>query len=233
MFALVVDAVLASRRELLEGLKEHGGGRGVCSLLGYDFMISRSGRPFLIEVNNNPLITAQNPWHDMLLHRMVDDYVTLAADCPFFEGTPPPQPRPPLDGKHCKDFEGNGFVLLAGRPQDSCAAPMFALNNVGNLIVLQRDPMERRRAAAVDEPAPPGLPPAVCSPPHPAVSPERGFRTRRQASPRARSHSPRPRTDRLKAGGKGSKAEKKKVLSEEEQIAIARAALYGGGMKIS
>ena len=109
---------------------------------------------------------------------------------------------------------------------------MFALNNVGTHVVLQRDPLERRRAAAVDEPSPPGLPQSeIRSPPPPPVPPERGFRTRRPASPRAvRSNSPRPRTERVK--GKG-KAEKKRVLSEEEQIAIARAALYGGGMQIS
>ena len=34
VYALVCDAALAARRELLLGLKEHGNGRAVCALLG-------------------------------------------------------------------------------------------------------------------------------------------------------------------------------------------------------
>ena len=236
LYALVVDAVLSSRRELLHGLKEHGGGRGVVALLGYDFMIAKNGRPFLIEVNNNPLIAAQNPWHDQLVHRMIDDYVTLAADYTFFEGTPPPMPRPPLDGKHVKDFEGNGFLLLAGRPQENHnggAAPLFALTNVGNSVVLQRDPMERRRAASVDEPPPPGPPTAIQTPPKSPPMPNSGGSSfgRRSRTSRSHSHSPRrlnsPRTDRVPSKTDKNAKTKRTGLTEEEQIAAARAALYG------
>lgn len=237
--ALIVDAILASRKELLHGLKEHGGGRRVVSLLGYDFMITKGGRPFLIEVNNNPLIAAQNPWHDQLVHRMIDDYITLAADYPFFEGVAPPTPRPPLDGTHCKEFDGNGFILLAGRPQENHnggAAPMFALTNFGNTVVLQRDPMERRRAAAVDEPAPPGLPTTISSSPPKSPSPQssRSFgRSRARTTRTARLSSPRrsnsPQAERPTKGGKALKkiSAAAQALTEEQQIAAARAALYG------
>ena len=75
-------------------------------------------------VTLTPLVTAQNPWHDLLLHRMIDDYVTLAADYPFFDGaSTSTEPKLPLDGTHCADFEGNGFVLLAGRPQVTATPP--------------------------------------------------------------------------------------------------------------
>ena len=42
----------------------------------------------------------------------------LAADGPAAVAAgpcTPPQPRPPLDGVHCADFDGSGFRLLIGR----------------------------------------------------------------------------------------------------------------------
>ena len=187
LYALVVDAVLAARKELLSGLREHGGGRGVCALLGYDFMISASGRPYLIECNANPLIAAQNPWHDLLVARMIDDYVSLAADSNFFDlrDAPPPLPRPPLDGTHCKEFDGTGFLLLAGRPTPTHPTPMYGFATFGASLVLERSAEERKQAAAVDEPPPPG-PPPIGSPPTSPTTPPAGYRYRS----RARSRSP-------------------------------------------
>jgi hypothetical protein len=118
IYAIVADAVLAARKELVGGLREQGRGRRVCHLFGYDFMLTASGVPCLIEVNANPLLTAQNEWHGKLVARLVDDYVELAADGPAAVAAgpcTPPQPRPPLDGVHCADFDGSGFRLLIGR----------------------------------------------------------------------------------------------------------------------
>ena len=118
IYAIVADAVLAARKELVGGLREQGRGRRVCHLFGYDFMLTASGVPYLIEVNANPLLAAQNEWHGKLVARMVDDYVELAADGPAAVAAgpcTPPQPRPPLDGVHCADFAGSGFQLLIGR----------------------------------------------------------------------------------------------------------------------
>ena len=149
LYAIIADAILASRKELLDGLKEQGGGRTICSLLGYDFMVSATGQPFLIEVcaspplppcplvlsiyrtclpffclpvlpvlpvlpirpllhttpsshsvarvshaqvNANPLLAGQCPWHETLVQRMVDDFVDLALDA---IATPPPAASPP------------------------------------------------------------------------------------------------------------------------------------------
>ncbi len=118
IFAIVADAALAARKELIGGLREHGRGRRVCALLGYDFMVSATGVPCLIECNANPLLAAQNEWHGQLVARMVDDYVGLAADGPaaVAAGTVSRTPRPPLDGVHCTAFDGSGFQLLVGRP---------------------------------------------------------------------------------------------------------------------
>ena len=133
IFSLVADAALAARPELLRGLHDYGGGRRVAALCGYDFMIGDNGAPFLIEVNANPLLAPQNEWHDLLVTRMIDDYVEIAADGPFpMQQKQPlsPSSRPPLDGKHCRDFEGSGFLLLVGRPTDIHTTAHFEVRDV-------------------------------------------------------------------------------------------------------
>jgi len=115
-------------------------------LVGFDIMLTAGGWPFLIECNANPLIAAQNPWHGLLVARMMDDYVTLAADQPFFGGrAAPPQPRPPLDGAHVAEFEGSGFVLLVGRPTEAHPTPLLPLVAHDGLLLVQRSDEERRR----------------------------------------------------------------------------------------
>lgn len=161
IYALIADAALAARKELVGGLKEHGGGRRVVQLFGYDFMITASGQPFLIECNANPLIAAQNPWHEQLVTRMVDDYVGLAADGSFFDHAPPPMPRPALDGSHVSEFEGSGFVLLAGRPTESHPTPAYQVATIGGELVLDRTEADRSRYATA-QPAP--APSAVAAP---------------------------------------------------------------------
>ena len=91
MHELVCDATLAARSELLGGLsrtanvdgrkKEKGGGaRRVCAWFGYDFMLERSGRPLLIEINANPFLGTQNEWHAARVARAADDFVGLALE---------------------------------------------------------------------------------------------------------------------------------------------------------
>ena len=70
MHQLVVDAVLAAHKELLDGrvaaarrgYAAANEPRSVCALMGYDFMMSES-QPYLIEVNANPYLGLQNEWH--------------------------------------------------------------------------------------------------------------------------------------------------------------------------
>jgi len=140
----------------------------VCALLGFDFMLAASGRPFLIECNANPLIAGQNPWHEQLVSRMVDDYVTLAADEAFFasDAARAPLPRPPLDGSHVQEWgDHSGFELIVGRPTEAHTQPLYGVATAdNNMLVLQRAESERQKAAAVDEPQPPPVSPALLPP---------------------------------------------------------------------
>jgi hypothetical protein len=51
--------------------------KGRCSfeLFGYDFMLDEDLRAWLIEVNTNPYLGVQNPWHGMGVH------VLMASAC--------------------------------------------------------------------------------------------------------------------------------------------------------
>ena len=55
-------------------------------LFGYDFLVDEDMRVWLLEVNTNPYLGAQNSWHEALLPAMVDDMLKLVTD-PVF---PPP-----------------------------------------------------------------------------------------------------------------------------------------------
>jgi len=105
-------------------------------------MLAASGRPFLIECNANPLIAGQNPWHEQLVSRMVDDYVTLAADEAFFasDAARAPLPRPPLDGSHVQEWgDHSGFELIVGRPTEAHTQPLYGVATAdNNMLVLQR-----------------------------------------------------------------------------------------------
>ena len=182
IYALIVDAVLAARRELLAGLREQGGGRQVVQLMGFDIMLTAGGWPFLIECNANPLIAAQSPWHGLLVARMIDDYVQLAADQSFFGGrVPPPQPRAPLDGTHVAQFEGTGFVLLAGRPTEAHPEPLFALTAHNGQLTLQRSTEERQKCEA--EGAGHVRPATAPSPPPPSPAASRSKAETNNAGP--------------------------------------------------
>ena len=82
MKELILDSVLANRDRLVEG----GKGRRSFELFGYDFLIDCDFRTWLIEVNTNPYIDKQNPWHHRLLLRMMEDLAALVID-PLY---PPP-----------------------------------------------------------------------------------------------------------------------------------------------
>ena len=128
MHELVCDATLAARSELLGGLsrtanvdgrkKEKGGGaRRVCAWFGYDFMLERSGRPLLIEINANPFLGTQNEWHAALVARAADDFVGLALE----ESAPDVATEllvggaaPEVDGVEVAAWRGSGWVQLLG-----------------------------------------------------------------------------------------------------------------------
>jgi hypothetical protein len=104
---LIASSILAARLRLLAA----GGSRGprVQSLRGYDFMLHQSGRPLLIEVNANPMLSPQAGWHDLLVRRLMHDYMQVALD-PLFPPAAPPPP-PPLDGRYWMDYAARGRAM--------------------------------------------------------------------------------------------------------------------------
>jgi len=129
---LIASSILAARPRLLAT----GGSRGphVHAMLGYDFMLHQSGRPLLIEVNANPMLTPQAGWHGLLVRRLMHDYVQVALDPLFPPAAPPP---PPLDGEQVAGWQGSGWItLLAAGP---CVPPaQFATKASNGGLVLHQ-----------------------------------------------------------------------------------------------
>jgi hypothetical protein len=130
MFATMADATLAARGALLSGLAAAGrggearrrAGLGVVALFGYDFMITAEGRPVLIEINANPMLSANNGWHAQLLQRLAHDYLRLALDERWLPAAPPPPP-PPLDGVEVEQFDEGWLCLLHAAAGTGVGAP--------------------------------------------------------------------------------------------------------------
>lgn len=59
MQEMALDAILSCRHQLQQGNK----GRRCFELFGFDFMVDSDLRVWLIEVNTNPYLGRQNPWH--------------------------------------------------------------------------------------------------------------------------------------------------------------------------
>ena len=53
------------------------------SIFGYDFMLDRNLRPWLIEVNTNPCLEESNKLLSQLIPRMLDDAFKLSLDMMF------------------------------------------------------------------------------------------------------------------------------------------------------
>ena len=87
----------------------------VCMQIDEDF------RVYLIEVNTNPFLGYQNPWHARLVRRMIEDMTQISIDTVF---TPPPGAKvaqhpdlkPDEDGNVPRvsmvDDLSNGFELM-------------------------------------------------------------------------------------------------------------------------
>ena len=81
MHALIADAVLAARPELLDTLHAantpHANYR---TLLAFDLIVEEDGHPLLLEINPYPGMAPQSDWHGRYLKRVMDDYVGACVD---------------------------------------------------------------------------------------------------------------------------------------------------------
>ena len=142
-------------------LLQAGGGRTVCALLGYDFMVTSDGRPFLIEVNANPLLAAQCGWHEKLLQRMSDDYVALALQARDGARARRASARRAGSGvSRCTTHATASCAcaaqaLEAERPSSSDTRPKGAGGGGGGGSVAAQRPSSTEIAAAPDSPTAP------------------------------------------------------------------------------
>ena len=158
MHALIADATLAARAELLDTLHAantpHANYR---TLLAFDLIVEDDGHPLLLEVNPYPGMAPQSDWHGKYLKRLMDDYVGACVD------TPPAahdqrHSRPTLDGHHVPNYRDDGWLLLLGEgragvgEQGSQAAFQVAqcgsrlVRRDGFVGVAPRDSVERETA---------------------------------------------------------------------------------------
>ena len=71
-----IEATMMSVRQ-----KINKNNRRYCmSIFGYDFMLDRNLRSWLIEVNTNPCLEESNKLLSMLIPRMLDDAFKLSLD---------------------------------------------------------------------------------------------------------------------------------------------------------
>ena len=102
--ALAKDSIQAAFLKLDPNRRLH-----CMEILGYDFMIDNSGKPWLIEVNTNPCLELSSSYLSILIPTMVENALRIGVDSMF----------PPPNGKHAFDsFSENKFELIFHQETD-------------------------------------------------------------------------------------------------------------------
>ena len=85
MHALIADAILAGRAELLDTLRVAGPQRprAFRTLLAFDLIVEADGTPLLMEINPYPGMTPQSEWHSAYLRQMLDSYIGACVEPPM------------------------------------------------------------------------------------------------------------------------------------------------------
>ena len=94
---MIKDTFLASWSKLDSNKRMHS-----MEILGYDFMIDRKFRPWLIEINTNPCLELASPYLSTLIPAMVDNSLKICVDSIF------PAPL----GQYLENCPVNRFELI-------------------------------------------------------------------------------------------------------------------------
>lgn len=139
MHALVADAVLAARSELLDTLRTactpHAKYR---SLIAFDMIVDAEGRPSILEINPSAGMEPQSEWHGKFFRRLLDDYVSLSVDVQIGRRQPFDSGRPLLDGTHVRQYPDDGWLLLLGAPGARPTPAEFDVRECAGRLVLAR-----------------------------------------------------------------------------------------------
>lgn len=94
---IVQDTMKASFLKIDKNRRMH-----CIEIFGYDFMIDRNFRPWLIEVNTNPCLELSSPHLRTIIPAMVENAVKITVDSMF----------PPPVGQHLEAYSNNKFELI-------------------------------------------------------------------------------------------------------------------------
>ena len=103
----------------------------------------------LIEINANPMLSANNGWHAQLLQRLAHDYLRLALDGRWPPAAPPPPP-PPLDGVEVEQFNEGWLCLLHAAAGTGVGGPPRFRTQTTASGVCVRAPQAASPAAAAE-----------------------------------------------------------------------------------
>ena len=98
----IIEATMMSVRQ-----KINKNNRRFCmEIFGYDFMIDKDLRPWLIEVNTNPCLEESNKLLSQLIPRMLDDAFKLTLDVMF-----PPLSQAKIAEANGEEEAGSGAAI--------------------------------------------------------------------------------------------------------------------------
>jgi hypothetical protein len=72
---IMIDSFLSVRRKMNPNNRKH-----MFELFGFDFLLDKDFRLWLLEINTNPYIGTPNKFIEGLLPKMIEDLIQLAVD---------------------------------------------------------------------------------------------------------------------------------------------------------
>lgn len=95
---MIVKETVSASFQLMDPVKREN----TMEIFGYDFMVDRKMKPFLIEVNTNPCLELASKYLAVIIPNMIENAVKIAVDSVF----------PPPSGEYVAFAEKNKFELI-------------------------------------------------------------------------------------------------------------------------